>query len=137
MVALDEAGVPVLGQKPTQKGIAPDMSGAYPSLAGLTPLYDRVIVLPIKPGETHGSLVIPETVADSWPFGVGRVLAVGAGRIAHSTGDVKPLTVEAGDVVVYDKKAGFELPWDDDLEVVCLQEPAILGRMPRWESSAP
>lgn len=128
MVAL-ESGVPVIGQ-------APDMSGAYPSLAGLIPLYDRVIVLPIKAGEKQGSIVIPETVHETWPLRVGRVVAVGDGRVAHTTGELIGLLCEVGDVVVFDRKSGTELPWDDDDEAILLREPEILGMMPRTAPEA-
>lgn len=128
-------GVTIIGEgKPnTDK---PDIGGAYPSLAGLAPLYDRIIVVPVDGGDEHDigegrTLVIPETVRDSYPFGVGEVVAVGPGRVAHTTGELVPLLCEVGDVVVYDKKAGFELPWAGDVEAVCLREPEILGRFPK------
>lgn len=136
MATVGDAGIPVIGQAATQRGAVPDMSGAYPSLAGLIPLYDRVIVIPLEAGEKQGSIVIPETVHETWPLRVGRVVAVGQGRVAHTTGELVGLICEVGDVVVYDRKAGTELPWDDDEEAVLLREPEILGFMPRTPADA-
>lgn len=132
MAVIDTTGV-ALSSPATVQGQAPDMSEPWPSLAGLTPLYDRVVVVQLKAGEpVAGALVVPETVRDGYPFGVGRVVAVGPGRLAHTTGEIKgPLDTEVGDVVVYDKKAGFAIPWEGDTEALVLREPEILGRMPR------
>lgn len=132
---LDAGGKAITTSSPaTVQGEAPAEGDAWPSLAGLVPYYDRVVVIPLAVGESLTSgLVVPESVRDSYPFGVGRVVAVGSGRIAHTTGALCPLLSEVGDVVVYDKKAGFDLPWEGDTEARCLPEPAIMGRMPRRE----
>jgi chaperonin GroES len=74
----------------------------------LQPLEDRIIV---KPGEaeetTVSGLVIPDTAKEKPQQG--EVLAVGPGRRSEQTGDIIPVDVKVGDVVVYSKYGGTEI----------------------------
>lgn len=71
----------------------------------ITPLYDRVLVKPIKPEEvTAGGIIIPETSQDK-PI-QGEVVAVGEGRITNE-GNLIPLKVKVGDRVIFSKNGGY------------------------------
>ena len=64
----------------------------------LKPLDDRIVVKPNEAEQTTASgLVIPDTAKEKPQQG--KVLAVGAGRRAESTGELIPLDVKVGDTV--------------------------------------
>ena len=74
----------------------------------LQPLEDRIIVLPGQAEETTVSgLVIPDTAQEKPQQG--KVLAVGPGRRSEQTGEVIPLDVKVGDIVVFSKYGGTEI----------------------------
>jgi chaperonin GroES len=79
----------------------------------LQPLEDRIVVRPGESEETTASgLVIPDTAKEKPQQG--EVLAVGPGRRADQTGEVIPLDVKVGDVVVYSKYGGTEIAVDGE-----------------------
>jgi len=74
----------------------------------LKPLDDRIVVRPSEAEErTASGLVIPDTAKEKPQQG--EVLAVGPGRRSEQTGDIIPLDVKVGDVVVYSKYGGTEI----------------------------
>jgi chaperonin GroES len=73
----------------------------------LQPLEDRIVVRAKDAESTTASgLVIPDTAKEKPQQG--EVLAVGAGRRSDS-GDLIPMDVSVGDVVVYSKYGGTEI----------------------------
>jgi chaperonin GroES len=84
----------------------------------LQPLEDRIVVRPSEAEETTISgLVIPDTAKEKPQQG--EVLAVGPGRRSEQTGDIIPLDVSVGDVVLYSKYGGTEIAVDgEDLLVL-------------------
>jgi len=72
----------------------------------LEPLGDRVIV---EPGEgeeqTASGIVIPDTAKEKPQEGT--VVAVGPGR--YEEGELTPLEVKPGDIVIYSKYGGTEV----------------------------
>ena len=74
----------------------------------LQPLEDRLIV---RPGEseatTASGLVIPDTAKEKPQQG--EVLAVGPGKRSDQTGEIIPVDVAVGDIVVYSKYGGTEI----------------------------
>ncbi len=79
----------------------------------LKPLEDRIVVRPKEAEETTVSgIVIPDTAKEKPQQG--DVLAVGPGRRSEQTGDVIPLDVKVGDVVVYSKYGGTEITVDGE-----------------------
>ena len=79
----------------------------------LKPLDDRIVVRPNEAEQTTVSgLVIPDTAKEKPQQG--EVLAVGPGRRSEQTGEVIPLDVKAGDVVVYSKYGGTEITVDGE-----------------------
>ena len=74
----------------------------------LQPLDDRIVVRPSDAEETTASgLVIPDTAKEKPQQG--EVLAVGPGRRSEQTGELIPMDVAVGDVVVYSKYGGTEI----------------------------
>jgi chaperonin GroES len=74
----------------------------------LQPLEDRIVVRPSESEETTASgLVIPDTAKEKPQQG--EVLATGPGRRSDQTGEIIPLDVAVGDVVVYSKYGGTEI----------------------------
>jgi len=73
----------------------------------LQPLEDRIVVKP-KEAEatTKSGLVIPDTAKEKPQQG--DVVAVGAGR-RSDTGELIPMDVSEGDVIVYSKYGGTEI----------------------------
>jgi len=73
----------------------------------LRPLGDRVWLEPIEREATTASgIILPETAKEK-PM-EGKVLAVGPGA-RNDKGELQPLDVKVGDVVLYPKYAGTEV----------------------------
>ena len=74
----------------------------------LQPLEDRIVVKPGDAEETTASgLVIPDTAKEKPQQG--EVLAVGPGRRSEISGELIPMNVSVGDIVVYSKYGGVEI----------------------------
>src|SRR5437016_8970651 len=79
----------------------------------LKPLDDRIVVRPSEAEEkTASGLVIPDTAKEKPQQG--EVLAIGPGRRSEQTGDLIPMDVKVGDVVVYSKYGGTEITVDGE-----------------------
>lgn len=76
---------------------------------GFQPLHDRVLIHRRPPETMVGSIVIPDT-SDIRPS-IGTVVGLGFGTIMRD-GSVRPLSVKEGDVVCYERYAGFEIELD-------------------------
>jgi chaperonin GroES len=77
----------------------------------LQPLEDRIVVQASEAEtQTASGLVIPDTAKEKPQQG--EVLAVGPGRRSEQTGDIIPVDVNVGDVVVYSKYGGTEITVD-------------------------
>ena len=71
----------------------------------ITPLHDRVIVKPAAAEEkTAGGIIIPDTAKEKPQRGT--VLAAGPGK------KDEPVTVKAGDTVLYGKYSGTEFKYE-------------------------
>jgi chaperonin GroES len=76
-------------------------------MSNIEPLYERVVIEPIEQEEkTGGGLIIPDTAKDK-PMR-GKVIAVGHGYKSED-GNITPLKVKVGDIVVYGKWGGTEV----------------------------
>lgn len=90
----------------------------------LRPLHDRVVIKRLEEERTSpGGIVIPDTATEK-PM-KGKVLAVGSGRITEK-GEVRPLDVKKGDVVLFGKYSGTEVKLDGD-ELVVMREDDIMA----------
>ena len=70
----------------------------------IRPLHDRVIIRRMEEEKTsQGGIVIPDSATEK-PV-KGEVVAVGNGKILES-GDVRPLDVKVGDIILFGKYSG-------------------------------
>ncbi len=90
----------------------------------IRPLHDRVIVKRVEEErKSPGGIVIPDSATEK-PIR-GEVLAVGKGKIADN-GEVRPLDVKVGDVVLFGKYSGTEVKVDGD-ELLVMREEDLMG----------
>lgn len=89
----------------------------------IQPLFDRVLVKRLEIEEkTAGGIFIPDTAKEK-PV-LGEVIAVGPGRMSEE-GKVVPTSLKKGDIVLFTKYVGNEVPGDEDL--VIMTEDNILA----------
>jgi len=89
----------------------------------IRPLHDRVVVRRKEEEEkTAGGIVLPGSAKEKPNQGV--VVAVGTGRVLDS-GDVRPVAVKEGDLVVFGKYSGNDTIEVDGEELVILSESDI------------
>jgi chaperonin GroES len=93
----------------------------------LQPLGDRLIVEVLdEEEETFSGIVLPDTAKEKPQRG--KVLAVGPGSRAESTGELIPLDVAVGDEVIFSKYGGTEVKVSAD-EVLILRESDVLAKV--------
>lgn len=89
------------------------------------PLNDRVLVKPLSVEQaTKTGIIIPETVEKEKPE-KGEVVATGPGKLLDN-GQRAPMTVKAGDKVVFKKYSPDEIKVDG-AELLILEESDILA----------
>ena len=85
---------------------------------------DRVIVKRLEEERTSpGGIVIPDSAAEK-PIR-GEVVAVGNGKV-QDNGQIRPLSVKAGDKVLFGKYAGTEVKVDGE-EILVMREDDIIA----------
>lgn len=90
----------------------------------LRPLQDKILLRPSKPEEvTKGGIIIPGNAKEK-PT-TGEVLAVGIGRVLPS-GEVVPMDVHPGNVVIYGQYAGTEVELDGE-KLRIINQDEVLG----------
>lgn len=88
------------------------------------PLHDRVVVRRIEAFEkTAGGIIIPDTAKEKPQEG--EVVAVGPGA-RDDSGTLVPLSVTAGDRVLFGKWSGTEVKIDGE-DLLIMKESDILG----------
>ena len=94
----------------------------------IKPLGDRVLIEPLSEDEkakkTKGGILIPDT-ADKEKPQEGKVVAVGDGKVLEN-GKLQPLSVKAGDRVLFSKYGPNEIKVDDK-EYLIAKEEDIVG----------
>ena len=89
----------------------------------IRPLHDRVVVRREAEEENPaGGILLPGAAQENPNQGV--VVAVGSGRVLDN-GDVRPVDVKEGDIVVFGKYAGSDTIEVDGEELVILSESDI------------
>ncbi|MCI5049116.1 MAG: co-chaperone GroES [Rickettsiales bacterium] len=97
-------------------------------MTSIRPLQDRVLIRRIEDDEkTAGGIIIPDTAKEK-PI-QGEVIAVGPGA-RNEQGQVLPLDVQPGDVVLFGKWAGTEVKLDGE-EYVIMKESDLFGIVDR------
>jgi chaperonin GroES len=76
----------------------------------IKPLFDRVLIEPLKAEEkTSSGLIIPDSAQN--PPQEAIVIAVGEGK-RNPKGDLNPMGVEVGDRVIYSQYTGTKVEYD-------------------------
>ena len=89
-----------------------------------TPLADRVIVEPQAAEQvTKSGILLPDTAQEKPQLG--KVVAVGPGKTTEA-GQIVPMSVNLGDVVVYAKYGGTEIKVEGN-ELLIIRENDILA----------
>ena len=95
------------------------------------PLHDRVVVKRIDEEEkTAGGIIIPDTAKEK-PM-QGEIVAAGPGK-RNDNGDVSPLDVKAGDLVIFGKWSGTEVTIDGQ-DLLIMNESDIMGILDKGAS---
>ena len=90
----------------------------------IRPLHDRVIVKRLEAEEkTASGIVLPGNAAEKPDLG--EVLAVGAGKI-QDNGSVRPMSLKAGDKVIFGKYSGQSVKVDGE-ELLVMREEDVMG----------
>ena len=90
----------------------------------IKPLYDRVLVRRFEePTTSTGGIIIPDSATEKPTKG--EIIAVGTGT-KDDSGNITPLAVKAGDVVLFAKWGGTEVKLDGE-ELLIMKESDILG----------
>ena len=93
------------------------------------PINSNILVELLKSDEkTAGGLILPDSARET--KNEGKVLAVGDG-IKDKDGNFQPLPVSVGDIIVFNKTAGFELTEDEkSCKVIGIKD--VLGKIVEW-----
>ena len=90
----------------------------------IQPLGDRVLVKRLEAEEkTKGGIVLPDSAKEKPQKG--EVISCGKGKLLEN-GNVAPLEVKKGDVVLFGKYSGSEITYKED-EYLILKEEDILA----------
>ena len=88
------------------------------------PLHDRVVVRRVESEEkTAGGIIIPDTAKEK--PSEGEIVAVGEGARKDS-GELIPMSVKAGDRVLFGKWSGTEVKIDGE-DLLIMKESDIMG----------
>jgi len=100
----------------------------------LQPLGDRLIVEPLEEEQTTaGGIVLPDTALEKPQRGT--VVAAGPGAKNTENGEVIPLDVAVGDVVVFSKYGGTEIRVEGT-DYLILRESDVLAKVATAASSS-
>jgi len=90
----------------------------------IRPLQDRVVIRRMEEERTSaGGIVLPDSATEK--PAQGEIVAVGNGKVT-SSGDVRPLDVKAGDMVLFGKYSGNEVKIGEETLLV-MREEDIMG----------
>ena len=88
------------------------------------PLHDRVLVRRIDEEEkSAGGIIIPDTAKEK--PSEGKIVAVGSGA-RNEKGEITPLDVQAGDLILFGKWSGTEVKVDGE-DLLIMKESDIMG----------
>lgn len=89
----------------------------------IKPLGDRLLVKQLEAEEkSKGGIILPETAKEKPKEG--KVEAVGAGKILDS-GKINPLSVKAGDHILFSSYAGTEVKIDGEDYLIMKEEDVL------------
>jgi chaperonin GroES len=98
---------------------------ATPKKITIRPLEDRIVVEPFEAEErTAGGIVLPDSAREKPQMG--KVIAVGPGKLLEKSGERAQMSVKVGDTVLYGKYSGTEIELNGE-DVVILRESDVLA----------
>ena len=87
------------------------------------PLYDRILVKRLEhKEEVRGGIIIPDSAKEK-PLEA-KVIAVGEGK-KNEKGELVPLVVKAGDIILLGKYAGTEVKLNDEDHIILREEEVL------------
>src|SRR3989344_3526241 len=90
----------------------------------IKPLSDHILIEPIKEEEkTKGGIFLPET-AEKEKSEQGKIIAVGSGKKTND-GKIIPLSVKAGDIVLFTKYGPNEIKVDGKEYLIAKEEDIL------------
>ena len=90
----------------------------------IKPLSDHILIEPIKEEEkTKGGIFLPET-AEKEKSEQGKIIAVGSGKKTND-GKIIPLSVKAGDIVLFTKYGPNEIKIDGKEYLIAKEEDIL------------
>ena len=90
----------------------------------IKPLGDRLLVKQLEPEEkSKGGIILPDTAKEKPKEG--KVEAVGQGKMLDD-GKIQPLSVKAGDHILFSSYAGTEVKIDEE-EYLIMKEEDVLA----------
>lgn len=96
------------------------------------PLHDRIVVKRINAEEkSSGGIIIPDTAQEKPQQG--EVTAVGRGA-RNEKGEIVPLDVKVGDVVLFGKWSGTEVKINGE-ELLIMKESDVMGILDKSSST--
>jgi len=94
--------------------------------AEIRPLSDRIVVEPLEEDQkTAGGIFLPDTAKEKPQRG--KVIATGPGKVLDS-GETAPMSVSAGDVVLFAKYGGTEVQVDGK-DLLIMRESDVLAKI--------
>ena len=95
------------------------------------PLHDRVLVEREESDEkSAGGIIIPDTAKEK-PM-QGKIVSAGPGK-RNDSGEIAPLDVKAGDLVIFGKWSGTEVAIDGQ-DLLIMNESDIMGVLTKGSS---
>jgi len=93
----------------------------------IKPLGNRILVQRSKAQTTKGGILLPDTAKEKPKEGV--VVDVGPGKLNEETGKREPVSLKAGDKVLFSSYAGTEVKnlENEQDELLILTEDDVLG----------
>jgi len=89
----------------------------------IKPLGDRLLVKQVEAEEkSKGGIILPDTAKEKPKEG--KVEAVGAGKVLED-GKIQPLSVKAGDHILFSSYAGTEVKLDDEDYLIMKEEDVL------------
>jgi chaperonin GroES len=93
----------------------------------LKPLGDRLIVEPLEEEQTTaGGIVLPDTALEKPQRGT--VVAAGPGERSRETGEIIPMSVSEGDIIVFSKYGGTDIKIEGT-DYLILRESDVLAKV--------
>ncbi|KKQ21529.1 MAG: 10 kDa chaperonin [Parcubacteria group bacterium GW2011_GWA2_37_10] len=90
----------------------------------IKPLSDHILIEPVKEEEkTKGGIFLPET-AEKEKSEQGKIIAVGSGKKTND-GKIIPLSVKAGDIVLFTKYGPNEIKVDGKEYLIAKEEDIL------------